>query len=357
MAVPQWPVVVPTASAALLVVAMLVPLGTPLAVACAIALIGAVIAAVHHAEVVAHRTGEPFGALVLAVAITVIEVALIVSIMLAGGADKAALPRDTIFAAVMIICNGVVGLCLLLGGLRHHEQSFRVEGANTGLAALIALSTLSLVLPTFTTSAPGPRYTVSQLAFAAIASLTLWGVFVFVQTVRHRDYFLPPVDCANEDIHAQPPSNRRALSSFGLLLVSLVAVVGLAKALSPSIERVVSAAGAPKAIIGIVIAVLVLLPETWAAIRAARADRIQTSLNLAFGSALASIGLTIPAVAVAAVWLGMPLELGLESKDLVLLALTFLVSSITLVSGRTHIMQGAVHLVILAAFLFLALVP
>jgi len=210
MAMPGWLVFVPVGSAVLLAVATLVPMGTPLAAVCAIALIGAVIAAVHHAEVVAHRTGEPFGTLVLAVAITVIEVALIISIMLAGGADKATLPRDTIFAAVMIICNGVVGLCLLVGGLRHHEQSFRVEGANTGLAALIALSTLSLVLPTFTTSAPGGTYTVSQLAFAAVASLTLWGVFVFVQTVRHRDYFLPPADRANEDVHAQPPSNRDA---------------------------------------------------------------------------------------------------------------------------------------------------
>ena len=181
-------------SAVLLVVAMLAPIGTLLAAVCAVALIGAVIAAVHHAEVVAHRIGEPFGTLVLALAITVIEVALIVSIMLAGGADKAALPRDTIFAAVMIICNGVVGLCLLVGGLRHHEQSFRIEGANTGLAALIAMATLSLVLPTFTTSSPGGTYTDSQLAFAAIASLALWGVFVFVQTVRHRDYFLPAVD-------------------------------------------------------------------------------------------------------------------------------------------------------------------
>ena len=357
MATPRWLAFVPGGSAALLAVATFVPMGTLLAAVCAVALIGAVIAAVHHAEVVAHRTGEPFGTLVLAVAITVIEVALIVSIMLAGGADKAALPRDTIFAAVMIICNGVVGLCLLVGGLRHHEQSFRVEGANTGLAALIALSTLSLVLPTFTTSSPGGTYTVAQLAFAAIASLLLWGVYVFVQTVRHRDYFLPPVDSANEDVHAQPPSNRDAWVSFGLLLVSLVTVVGLAKMLSPSIERAVAVAGAPETIIGVAIALLVLLPETWAAIRAARADRIQTSLNLAYGSALASIGLTIPAVALAAAWLSIPLDLGLEAKDIVLLALTFLVSSITLVSGRTHLMQGAVHLVIFAAFLFLALVP
>ena len=348
---------VPAAAAAVLAVAMLVPIGPLFALVCGAALIAAVFAAVHHAEVVAHRTGEPFGTLVLAIAITVIEVALIVSIMLTGGDGKSALPRDTVFAAVMIICNGVVGLCLLVGALRHHEQAFHIQGANTGLAALIAMATLSLVLPTFTTSSPAGTYTVSQLAFAAIASLALWGAFVFVQTVRHRDYFLPPADVANEDVHAPPPSNRRAALSFGLLLVSLVAVVGLAKALSPSIERAVDAAGAPKTIIGIAIAMLVLLPETLAAIRAAWNNRIQTSLNLAYGSALASIGLTIPVVAVASVWLALPLELGLQPKDMVLLTLTFLVSSITLVSGRTHMMQGAVHLVILAAFLFLALVP
>ena len=156
-----------------------------------------------------------------------IEVALIVSMMLAGGADKAALPRDTIFSAIMIICNGVVGLCLLVGGLRHHEQAFHIEGANTGLAALIALATLSLVLPTFTTSAPGGTYTTAQLAFAAIASLVLWAVFVFVQTVRHRDYFLPPDDAANEDVHAPPPSNRAGAGrASACCWSSLVAVVG-----------------------------------------------------------------------------------------------------------------------------------
>src|SRR5262249_7631635 len=266
---------------------------------------------------------DQFGTLVLALAVTMIETALIVSMMLAGGPDKSKLPRDAVFSAIMIICNGVVGICLLVGGLKHHEQSFRIEGANSGLAALVALSTLSLVLPTFTTSAPGPYYTGAQLAFAAIASLALWGVFVFVQTVRHRDYFLPPRDSANEEVHAEPPSATAAWSSFGLLVVSLLSVVGLAKALSPTIEAAVEAAGAPETVIGIAIAVLVLLPETAAAIRAARADRLQTSLNLAVGSALASIGLTIPAVAIASVFLEMPLKLGVAGSDLVLLALTF----------------------------------
>jgi Ca2+:H+ antiporter len=323
----------------------------------AAALIGAVQAAVYHAEVVAHRTGEPFGTLVLALAVTVIEVALIVSVMLAGGADKAALARDTIYAAVMIICNGVVGLCLLVGGLRHHEQAYRIEGASSSLAALVALATLSLVLPTFTTSSPGNTYTAAQLTFAAVISLVLWAVYVFVQTVRHRDYFLPPGSPSNEALHAAPPSNTVALASFGLLLLALVSVVGLAKVLSPSIEAALAASGAPKAVLGIAIALLVLLPETVAAVRAAHVNRLQTSFNLAYGSALASIGLTIPAVAVASVWMDLPLVLGLEAKDLVLLALTFVVSAITLTYGRTHMMHGAVHLVIFASFVFLALAP
>ncbi|HYS12298.1 MAG TPA: ionic transporter y4hA [Burkholderiaceae bacterium] len=354
---PYWAWGVPAAALVLLVAALVLPIGGVLGFVCAVALIGAVIAAVHHAEVVAHRVGEPFGTLVLAVAVTIIEVALILSMMLAGGPDTAVLPRDTIFSAVMIICNGVVGICLLLGGLRHHEQSFRLEGANSGLATLIALSTLSLVLPSFTVSAPGPSYTVAQLAFAGVASLTLWGTFVFVQTVRHRDYFLPTGNVADENLHAEPPSVRLAWTSFGVLLVSLVAVVGLAKVLSPTIERAVAAAGAPKATLGIAIALLVLLPETWAAVRAAYADRLQTSINLALGSALASIGLTIPAVALAAVLLDIKLLLGLGAKDLVLLTLTFLVAAFTLATGRTNIMLGAVHVVIFAAFLFLALVP
>jgi Ca2+:H+ antiporter len=353
----RWPLVVPLLGLAVLGMALLWPAGTVLAWLCAAALIASVQAAVHHAEVVAHRTGEPFGTLVLAVAVTVIEVALIVSVMLVGGPDKATLPRDTIFSAVMIICNGVVGLCLVVGGLRHHEQSFRIEGANASLAAVVAMATLTLVLPAFTTSAPGATYTPLQLAFASAAALALWAVSVFVQTVRHRDYFLPPGQASDEAVHAAPPSAGRAWASFALLLASLVAVVGLAKVLSPSIESALAASGAPKTVIGVVIALLVLLPETVAAVRAAHVDRLQTSFNLAYGSALASIGLTVPVVAAASWWMGMPLVLGLESKDLVLLTLTFVVSVITLTYGRTHMMQGCVHLVIFAAFAFLAFVP
>ena len=326
-------------------------------IACVPALLAAVAASVHHAEVIAHKVGEPYGTIVLALAITVIEAALVLSIMLAGGANAAAVPRDTVYSAVMIICTGVVGVCILLGGLRHREQSFRIEGTNSGLAALAALSVLVLVMPSLTTSSPGATYTNSQLVFVALSSLALWVVLVFIQTVRHRDYFLPAVAPADESVHAAPPSTGAAWASFVLLLVALVAVVGLAKVLSPSLERLVVHWELPKTVVGILIAMIVLLPETWAAVRAARADRLQTSMNLAIGSALASIGLTIPVVVVAAVALDLPLVLGVDDKDVALLALTFLVGAITLGSGRTNMMQGAVHLVIFAAFLFLTLVP
>jgi Ca2+:H+ antiporter len=352
----HWTWLVPTLSLALLVVGIAAGVGTWLALLCIAGLIGAVAAAVHHAEVVAHRVGEPFGTLVLAVAVTVIEASLILSMMLAGGPEVAALPRDTIYAAIMIICNGVIGSCVLFGGLVHREQSFRMEGANAGLAALIAMAALSLVLPTFTISTPGGTYSESQLFFAALTSASLWAVYVFIQTVRHRDYFLP-TDTSNADEHAAPPTNRQAIASFGLLIVSLVAVVGLAKILSPRIESTLVKAGAPSAVLGILIAMLVLMPEAFAAIRAARANRLQTSMNLAIGSALASIGLTIPVVAFASIVLDIPLVLGLGDKDLVMLAVTFLVSIITLASGRTHMMQGAVHLVLFATFVFLAFVP
>jgi Ca2+:H+ antiporter len=354
---PLWAWLVPVASLALLVAAVVAGVGTLLAVLCGAALVGAVMVAVHHAEVVAHRLGEPLGTLVLALAVTAIETALILSMMIAGGEEMAALPRDALYAAVMIICNGVVGICVLLGALAHREQTFRVEGAGGGLAALIVMSTLTLVLPALTTSTPGGTYNNTQLAFVAVTSAALWAIFIFIQTVRHRDYFIPVTDAANPEVHAEPPTAWEAWMSFGLLFLSLVAVVGLAKMLSPSIEDAVEKANAPKAVVGIVIAALVLLPETWAAVRAARANRLQSSMNLAIGSALACIGLTVPAVVLASIALQLPLVLGLEPKDIGLLALTFLVSAVTLGTGRTYMMQGAVHLVIFAAFLFLALVP
>jgi Ca2+:H+ antiporter len=325
-----------------------------------VVLVATVFAAVWHAEVVAHRVGEPFGTLVLALAVTIIEVALIVSVMLAGKPGSEALARDTVFATLMIILNGLVGLCLLLGGVLHREQEFQVKGASAALAVLAALVTLSLVLPNFTTTVAGPAYSPSQLVFAGTVSLVLYGVFIFVQTVRHRDYFLldPETGLAGDEAaHVPPPSGAAALASLVLLSISLVAVVGLAKALTPAVDDGIAALGAPKAVVGIVIAAVVLMPESLAALRAARVNRLQTAMNLGLGSALATIGLTIPAVVAVSLALGTPLSLGLGSKEEVLLALTLLLSVMTLAAGRTTVLQGAVHLVILAAFLFFAIVP
>jgi Ca2+:H+ antiporter len=332
-------------------------LGASGAIATALAaaiLIATVFAAVYHAEVIAHRTGEPFGTLVLALAVTIIEAALIVSVMLTAPAESAGLARDTVFAAVMIVCNGIVGLCLLLGGARHHEQGFQIAGASAALAVLAALTTLTLILPNVATATPGPYFSTSQMIFAAIVSLVLYVGFVFIQTIRHRDYFLP-ADSSEE--HAPPPPNAVALMSLALLIVSLVAIVVLAKFLTPAIESGLERASIPKAVVGIVIAALVLMPEGLSAVRAARANRLQTSLNLALGSALATIGLTIPVVTVVSLTIGQPLELGLGAKDQVLLSLTLLLSVITLGTGRTTVLQGIVHVVVFAAFLFFAVVP
>lgn len=327
----------------------------------ALVLAGAILAAVHHAEVVAHRVGEPFGSLVLAVAVTIIEVALIVTLMVSGGKDSSSLARDTVFAAVMITANGIVGLCLLVGSSRFGLAVFNAEGTGAALATVATLAALSLVFPTFTTSLPGPEFSPSQLTFAAIASLILYGTFVVTQTVRHRDFFLPVEHDgdapAGGEEHAAPPSNRQAYASVGLLLLALVGVVGLAKVESPAIEAGVAAAGFPHSFVGVVIALLVLLPETVAAVRAALRNKMQISLNLALGSAMASIGLTIPTIAIATIWLDGPLLLGLDPTQMVLLGLTVVVGVLTVVPGRATRLQGAVHLVLMAAFIFLAVNP
>jgi Ca2+:H+ antiporter len=356
----SWTLIVPLLAAVLLVFTWGRSIGALVQVLGAFALAGAVLAAVNHAEVVAHRVGEPFGSLVLAVAVTIIEVGLIVTLMISGGSGTASLARDTVFAAVMITCNGIVGLALLIGAVRFRLTIFNAEGTGAALATVTTLATLSLVLPTFTLGRPGPEFTSAQLAFAAIASLVLYVAFVITQTVRHRDFFLPLTsagEVVEAEEHADPPSARRALASLGLLVVALVAVVGLAKVETPAIRAGVDAVGFPPSFVGVVIALLVLLPETLAAARAANRDRIQTSLNLAFGSAMASIGLTIPAIAVASIWLEGPLILGLDATQMVLLAVTVVVGILTVVPGRATRLEATVHLVLLAAFLFLAVNP
>jgi len=329
-------------------------LGVVLPVVGVLVLMGVVFACVFHADVIAHRTGEPYGTLVLTVAVTVIEVALILSIMLAGEGQPT-LARETVFAVIMIVCNGVVGLCLILGGLRYGEQGFRVPGASAYLVVLIPLATLTLILPTWTTSVPGPYYTTSQLAFVASVTITLYSVFLYVQAVRHRDYFLADLGGAAE--HHTSAGSRQVWESVALLLVGLVAVVLLAKGVAGSIETAVAAVGAPTEAVGLLVALLVLLPETVAALGAARRNELQKSLNLALGSSLATIGLTIPAVSLLAITLHQPLELGVDMHDTVLLVLTFAVSLVTFGGGRTNILPGFVHLVLFAVFVFMVFVP
>ena len=324
-----------------------------------IVLIGAVLSAVHHAEVIAHKTGEPFGTLVLSISVTIIEVSLIIAMMFAGHEGAEFIARDAVFATVMIVVNGVIGLCIFMGGLKHHELSFRNEGTNSALGVLTAMATFILVMPMMTISTPGPDFTKSQLAFAGIACFALYGAFLFFQTVSHRDYYLPQAESnkTNIHIHADKPSNLRTVASVVLLLLSLVTVVGLAEALNPAIESAVKAMGAPKTVVGIAIALLVLLPEGYAAVRAARANRLQSSLNLALGSALASIGLTIPTVAAIAILFNLPLSLGISSLNMVLMYLSLFIGALTLAIGRTTMLQGMVHLIIFFEFLFLSLVP
>jgi Ca2+:H+ antiporter len=356
----SWTVAVPALAVVLLGLSWGRDPGLVLAVVVAAVLAGAVLAAVHHAEVVALRVGEPFGSLVLAVAVTVIEVALIVTLMVSGGPETASLARDTVFAAVMITTNGIVGLCLVVGSTRYGMAVFNAEGTGAALATVATLASLCLVLPTFTTSRPGPEFSPQQLAFAAIVSLLLYAMFVLTQTVRHRDFFLPVSadgGVAPAEEHAAPPSGRQAATSLGLLVVALVGVVGLAKVQSPAIEAGVRAVGFPHSFVGVVIALLVLLPETLAAVRAAARDRIQISFNLALGSAMASIGPTIPVIAVASIWLDGPLLLGLGPTQMMLLALTVVVSMLTVVPGRATRLQGGVHLILLATFVFLAINP
>ena len=318
-----------------------------------VTLFGTVFAAVHHADVIAIRIGEPFGTLLLTLAVTVIEVALIESLMLSEKAVTA-LARDTVFAVVMIVCNALVGICILAGGLRYREQDVRVSGSNLYLSVLTVLATITLILPNYTLTTPGPVYSASQLGFVSAITILLYGVFLYTQTVRHRDYF---VSHSTDDLDHGLVSNRMLFISTGLLLVSLLGVVLLAKKFSQVVDAGAAMIGAPPAFAGVVVAILILLPESLAAVGAARKDNLQKSINLALGSSLATIGLTVPAVAVAAYALDKQLVLGLSARNMVLLLLTLILSLLTLGGGRTNILFGMVHLVVFAVFIFLVFVP
>jgi Ca2+:H+ antiporter len=241
------------------------------------------------------------------------------------------------------------------GAFRDREAEFQVEGAKAFLAVLIPMATLVMVLPNYLVSAPGPYYSPLQLAFVSVVCLGLYVAFLFIQTGWHRAYFLP-VDEGGAVEHARP-SGRVALASLGMLFVALLSVVLLAKSLAPALEAGVQAAGAPLAIVGVIIAAIVLLPETAAAIRAAARRQLQASINLALGSAVASIGLSVPVVAIASFWLRQPLELGISAGATVLMALGFVVAIITYGTGRTNLLSGIVHLVLLATYVFTVFAP
>jgi Ca2+:H+ antiporter len=317
-------------------------------------LFGTVFAAVHHAEVIAERIGEPYGTLLLTLAVTIIEVALIATIML-GDKPVPTLARDTVFAVVMIVCNGLVGICIFVGGLRYREQDVQVSGANLYLSVLFVMATITLIMPNYTLTAPGPVYSATQLGFVSVVTLLLYGVFLYTQTIRHRDYFISGSAGAADD--GKPMSNGMLALSVGLLLVSLLAVVLLAKKFSLVVDVVTAMIGAPPAFAGVLVALLILLPESVAALGAARKNDLQKSINLALGSSVATIGLTVPAVAVAAYALDKQLVLGLNVQEMVLLVLTFMISMLTFGTGRTNILFGLVHVVVFAVFVFLVFVP
>jgi Ca2+:H+ antiporter len=317
-------------------------------------LFGTVFAAVHHAEVIAERIGEPYGTLLLTLAVTIIEVALIATIML-GEKPQPALARDTVFAVVMIVCNGLVGLCIFIGGLRYREQDFQVSGANLYLSVLFVLATITLIMPNYTLTTPGPVYSAAQLGFVDLVTLMLYGVFLYTQAIRHSDYFVK--GGAGAAAETSSLSNRMLALSFALLLLSLLAVVLLAKKFSLVVDVVTAMIGAPPAFAGVLVALLILLPEGVTAVAAARNNDLQKSINLALGSSLATIGLTIPAVGVATYALDKELVLGLEAREMVLLVLTFVISMLTFGTGRTNILFGLVHMLVFAVFLFMVFVP
>lgn len=328
-------------------------LGGQFVILIALALVGSVFAAVHHAEIVARRVGEPYGTLVLALAVTLIEVALIASVMIAGGPGSTSLARDTVFAAVMIILNGIIGLSLLVGGVRYREQVFSLEGASAAQVALATIAVMTLVFPNYTVAIPGPFYSPGQLGLVAIVSVVVYGAFIFTQTVAHRPFFLQDEPSAGP----LPPSNSLAVASAVLLLLCLTTVVALAHNLAPQLEATVARLGAPNAVVGVVIAGIVLLPEGLAALRAARNNRLQTSLNLALGSALASIGLTIPCISLLSLAMGSKLALGIDSESTVLLVLSLFAMTLVLRTGRTIILHGVVLLVIFAVYVFTTVIP
>lgn len=319
--------------------------------------IGAGLSVVRHADHIAIRLGEPYGTLILTLAVTAIEL-IAISAMTLHGAEDAATPgnplvRDTIFAVVMIILNGMVGVSLLLGGWRHLEQTYNLQGANTYLGVIIPVTVLSLILPNFTQTTPGPTLSAQQEIFLALTSVGLYVAFLAVQTSRHRSYFTLG-DPDHEAGHEAPHGTARPLAVHILLLAAyMVPVVFLAEQLAEPVDSLLDALHAPAALGGVVVALLVATPEAVGAVRAAIADRLQRSMNIFLGSVLSTTGLTIPAMLALGQLTGQKFVLGLQNANAVMLLLTLTVSLVTFSSARTNVLQGAVHLVLFGAYILL----
>jgi len=353
----QWTTIIPILAWTLLFTGLIAD-NSFFQIIASILLILSVMSAVHHSEIIAERVGEPYGTIILAISITVIEVSIIVSLMMTEGTEAASLARDTVYAATMLILNGIIGLCLLIGGLKHYEQNFSASSVTIALVSLVSIIVFTLVFPTFTKSVEGSYYSTPQLVFASIACVVIYGSFLFAQTRRYRQYFLTVDTDENEEV-AEPIhiTNKVFYTSLIFLILSLGIVVLLAKTLSPTIESIIVGNNLPKSLVGVFIAVIILLPEAIAAIIAARKNRLQTSINLALGSALASIGLTIPAVAIVCIMMEMPIILGLDITSIVLLGLSVFTVMLSLSSGKSNIIYGVVLLVNLFAFVFLMIYP
>jgi len=319
-------------------------------------LIFSVMSAVHHSEIVAHRVGEPYGTIILALSITIIEVAIIISLMITGGEQYASFARDTVYAAVMLILNGIVGFSLFIGGNKFHTQTFSSHSVRIALVSLISIVAFTMVLPTFTNSHAGPYYTKSQIIFEIFACLVIYIAFISAQTTKHREYFIISED-ENKENKTHSISTKSFIISLVFLVFGLMIVVLLAKSLSLPMETVIVYYGLPKSLVGVIIAAIILLPEGIAAVNAARKNKLQTSLNLALGSAIASIGLTIPAVSIASYFWGFPVILGLDLLSIILLVISIFTVMISLIGGRSNSVYGVVLLVNLVAYIFLTINP
>lgn len=319
-------------------------------------LVGAIVTAVHYAEVISAYVGRSLGAVILALSVTVIEVGLILAIMTSTDGGASSLGRETVFSAIMITCNGIIGFSIVAASLKMEAPTFNSEGSGATLGAIATIATLSFVLPTFTEGSEGPTFTASQLGFVALISLGVYFLYLYVLTVRNREHFEDPENLVVVP-YAHHPTKAAFRTSILFLIIALASVIGLAKIISPSIQDFVLDAGFPLSSVAVAVALVILAPEGLAAVKSSNRGDLQTGFNLAYGSALASIGLTIPALAVASWILNIELQLGLSATEIVLFVLTMVVSLVTVSSHRVTLFQGGLHIVIFSAFLFLAVNP